>query len=299
VAVDLGVPFLGCANHKLNLTICLWIQNYPQLPATIERVSSVMKRAGTVKGAAKIPQVRSHSTDDINDNDASCLSTFTMISRLLKIQSQLREFDELAEFLPTQEVEMDILSTAHLSLSKFYQVRVMLQREGVSFVEVRHLFDAVLDDFPELGHHHLSDSATIVTNPIFEKAIMRIAEDMYLTEEQQSTVEALRRSVVHNNDNGAMPKVGSGSDDEGGQRESDNHTLKVEQQIKRQKWAIETGEHYINLDVLPGTSVNSEKLATDVLLNTRHTTSPHVFEALLFLKVNRTLLNFHDVVWPA
>jgi hypothetical protein len=170
----------------------------------------------------------------------------------------------------------------------------MLQRQGIPFVEVRHLFDAVLEDFPELGYHHLSDSAAIVTNPIFEKAIMRIAEGMYLTEEQQSAVECLLRSVVHN-DNGAMPKVGSGSDDEGGQRESDNYALKVERRIKRQKWAIETGDHYINLDVLPGTSVNSEKLAKDVLLNTRHTTSPRVFEALLFLKVNRTLWNVHDV----
>lgn len=293
VAVDLGVPFIGCASHKLNLAVCLWIQNYPQLPAIIEKVSSVMKRARTVKGAAKLPQVWSHSTDDNNDNDASWLSTFTMLSRFLKIQSQLREFDELAEFLPTQ-VEMDILSTAHLSLSKFHQVRVMLQRQGIPFVEVRHLFDAVLDDFPELGHHHLSDSATIVTNPIFEKAIMRIAEGMYLTEEQQSAVECLLRPVVQN-DNGAMPKVGSGSDDESGQRESDNYALKVERRIKRQKWAIETGEHYINLDVLPGTSVNSEKLAKDVVLNTRRTTSPRVFEALLFLKVNKTLWNVHDV----
>jgi hypothetical protein len=124
--------------------------------------------------------------------------------------------------------------------------------------------------------------------PIFEKAIMRIAEGMYLTEEKQSTVECLLRSVVHNH-NGAMSKVDSGSDDEGGQRESNNYALKMEGRIKRQMWPIETGEHFINLDFLPGTSVNSEKLAKDVLLDTRHTTSPRVFEALLFLKVNRML----------
>jgi hypothetical protein len=149
----------------------------------------------------------------------------------------------------------------------------MLQRQGIPFVEVRHLFDAVLDNFPELGHHHLSDSAIIVTSPIFEKAIIRIAEGMNLTEEQQSTVERALCSVVHN-DKGAMPKVGSGSDDEGGQRESNNYALKVERQIKRREWAVETGELNVNLDVLPGTSVNSAKL---MICSTRGTPPPRVY----------------------
>ena len=51
---------------------------------------------------------------------------------------------------------------------------------------------------------------------------------------------------------------------------------------------------YISLDVLPGTSVNCERLfslAKFILLDTRKRTSPKLFEALILLKVNRSFRN--------
>ena len=51
---------------------------------------------------------------------------------------------------------------------------------------------------------------------------------------------------------------------------------------------------YIDLIVLPGTSVNSKRLfsaAKFMLSNTRKQTSPKLFEALLLLKVNRNKWN--------
>ena len=51
---------------------------------------------------------------------------------------------------------------------------------------------------------------------------------------------------------------------------------------------------YISLDVLPGTSVNCERLfslAQFILLDTRKRTSPKLFEALILLKVNRSFWN--------
>lgn len=49
---------------------------------------------------------------------------------------------------------------------------------------------------------------------------------------------------------------------------------------------------YMNLDILPGTSVTCERLfslAKHVLTDTRKRTSPALFEALMLLKVNRDL----------
>jgi hypothetical protein len=51
---------------------------------------------------------------------------------------------------------------------------------------------------------------------------------------------------------------------------------------------------YIDLNVLPGTSVNCERLfsaAKFILSDTRKRTSPKLFEALLLLKVNRNKWN--------
>jgi hypothetical protein len=51
---------------------------------------------------------------------------------------------------------------------------------------------------------------------------------------------------------------------------------------------------YIDLKVLPGTSVNCKQLfnaAKFMLINTRNRTSPKLFEALLLLKVDRNKWN--------
>ena len=55
---------------------------------------------------------------------------------------------------------------------------------------------------------------------------------------------------------------------------------------------------YIDLEMLPGTSVNFERLflaAKFILSNTRKRTSPTLFEALLLLKVNSSYWNVYSV----
>jgi hypothetical protein len=55
---------------------------------------------------------------------------------------------------------------------------------------------------------------------------------------------------------------------------------------------------YCNLDMLPGTSVNCERLfslAKHILTDTRKRTSPALFEALLLLKVNKRFWNEYSV----
>ena len=55
---------------------------------------------------------------------------------------------------------------------------------------------------------------------------------------------------------------------------------------------------YMNLDMLPGTSVNCERLfsqAKFILSDTRKWTNPTLFEALLLLKVNASSWNLFSV----
>jgi hypothetical protein len=72
-----------------------------------------------------------------------------------------------------------------------------------------------------------------------------------------------------------------------------SYSQKLQQQLKRQKRSLlnDGPADYICLDILPGTSVNCERLfstAKFILSNTRKRTSPSLFEALLLLKVNST-----------
>jgi hypothetical protein len=133
MAGDLDVPLLGCGSHKFNLSVRTWIKQQPHLLSIIGKVASVMKKASTLKIAAKLGKLTAYST--VCENDTRWLSTFQMLSRFFKIQQQLGVIVELLELLPTH-VEINILSKALRSLSKFNQITVMLQRDGISFVEV-------------------------------------------------------------------------------------------------------------------------------------------------------------------
>jgi hypothetical protein len=54
-------------------------------------------------------------------------------------------------------------------------VTVMLQKEGITFLQVREIFDAVMEDYPVFSGY-LGDSAEIVENKMFEKSIVKIAK---------------------------------------------------------------------------------------------------------------------------
>ena len=133
MAGDLDVPLLGYGSHKFNLAVRSWIKQQPHLLSIIGKVASVMKKASTLKIAAKLGKLTAYST--VCENDTRWLSTFQMLSRFFKLQQQLGVIVELLELLPTH-VEINILSKALRSLSKFNQITVMLQRDGISFVEV-------------------------------------------------------------------------------------------------------------------------------------------------------------------
>ena len=85
-------------------------------------------------------------------------------------------------------------------------------------------------------------------------------------------------------------------------RSTRSYSEVLKRKLKRQK--RETGAEqarknlYVNLDTLPGTSVNCERLfsqAKFILTDTRKRTSPNLFEALLLLKVNATYWNQFSV----
>jgi hypothetical protein len=95
----------------------------------------------------------------------------------------------------------------------------------------------------------------------------------------------------------AYPAADELVQDEQGLSNVDNQNVsyleEVQQKLKRQRieqLQAEKAKVYIDLSIVPGTSVNCKQLfstAKFILSNTRKQTSPKLFEALLLLKVNR------------
>ena len=280
----LKVPLLGCGSHKFNLAVRKWITNQPHLVKIIATVAGVMKKASTLKASAELRKLTKLHT--VKENDTRWSSTFAMIERFIRIKGLLEKVVVLKPLMTTIHDD-DQLAQAFVHLKQFNQITIMLQKEGITFLRVREIFDTILEDYPELDGH-IGAEAEIIVNVAFEKAVMKIAKGHLLSEDERELVKGLLRPVHPNGSTaGSFDGVAtSGVEDEC------SYAQKIEARLKRRKINNDDiASQYVNLDLLAGTSVACERLfsaAKHILTDTRKSTSPAVFEAILMLKVNRS-----------
>jgi hypothetical protein len=288
LARKLDIPLLGCGAHKLNLAIRAWILEQPGFLEAIEKVSKLMSKARTTKNSAKLRALTNLKA--IKDNETRWTSTFRMVERFLRLKDEFTKVDTLDSYIPSAS-EVRTLETNFEFLKKFNLLIKDIQRTGMSFIEVRLLFDFILADHPTLGPH-LRHDASIVQDVPFETALMKLHSGTPLTVEEQETVARLR-----------IPTV-AGDDEQGQQQDDETRELsyleKVQIQLKRRRLnEFSTEQHqYMNLEHLPGTSVTLERLfssAKFVLTDARNRTSPVLFEALIFLQKNRQFWDVNSV----
>lgn len=253
-----------------------------------------MKKACTLKIASQLRDLTDYAA--VRDNDTRWSSTYNMIQRFLKIKTELSTIVELLSLFPNH-LEVEVLSRACNTMKKFDSVTVMLQRDGMTFVKSRDIFDLFLRDFPEFKHY-IADDAAIVEDEVFERTVMRIARGLPLSEEERIAGLKLLRPDDPNVQTDEDTSFRDDAEDHLQGEESYSQAL--ERQLKRQRRITESerSDCYINLDMLPGTSVNCERLfsaAKFILSDTRKRTSPTLFEALLLLKVNASYWNVVSV----
>ena len=245
----------------------------------------MMKKSATLKVSAKLRQLTKLAV--VRENTTRWSSTYLMIDRNFKIQMQLSALVELLTLLPTP-IEVDALSRAGFKcLQKFQDITIMLQRDGIPFSEMRGILNLLIIDFPEM-EHHLGRTSSLVINPDFEEGIMGIAKGTTtLTAAQLVAVSSLVKMEM------PVYMTESDSDDE-----DVSYAVRVAKRLKQEEMETIKREQFVNLDVIPGTSVNCERLfslAKNILTDTRKCTAPVLFEALLFLIVNKNLWDAYSV----
>jgi hypothetical protein len=253
-----------------------------------------MKKASTLKVAAQLRNLTSYVP--VKENDTRWSSSFRMVDRFLKIQAELSGVVDLLSLLPNH-LEVDFLARSFIFMKKFDSITVVLQREGMTFVESREIFDLFLKDFPDF-EHHLGNDANIVTDSVFEKSVVQIARGLPLTDEQKQAATVLLRpeEPMPGDDDLLVSMEQSTQDDE-----EKLYAQAIQQKLTRQRREATNWQSphlYINFDILPGTSVDCERLfssAKFILSDTRKRTSPQLFEAILLLKVNSSLWNAFSV----
>ena len=91
-----------------------------------------MKKAPTLKVAAKLRNLASYCA--VCENNTRWSSAFQMVQRFVNIKKDLSLVVELLLLL-SNHLEIAYLREAFKSQKKFDSITVMLQREGMSFVE--------------------------------------------------------------------------------------------------------------------------------------------------------------------
>ncbi|KAG3191728.1 hypothetical protein PC128_g10802 [Phytophthora cactorum] len=94
-----------------------------------------------------------------------------MIKGLFALESELRRVHEIE--MPRQS-DLYILRDLLPTLSKF-DCHGGPSKKGLSFGSARGTIDELLEDYPE-PNHYLAQDASIVQNPLFESAIVKVLD---------------------------------------------------------------------------------------------------------------------------
>jgi hypothetical protein len=142
-------------------------------------VASVMRKASTLKVSAQLRKPLSLHT--VKESNTRWSSTFNMVARFFQIQTELS-----ADACGIQSVGKGLCSS-----QAFQPNHGLAARGGNNMLRVQEIFDTMLEeDYPELSGHLAADTE-IVENVEFERAVVKIAKGLILTEERRESVRGL------------------------------------------------------------------------------------------------------------
>lgn len=186
-ATKLQVPLIGCASHRFNLAVCLFLSESDDL---IFQVQSLMIQLRYPNNAAELS--RHTEKMPVRANVTRWYSVFEMLDRYIEIRDAIKEVPAVDERLPRGSAYRRIVSL-HQKLKELNSVCVKLQHHKRTLGEVRALlFDASLEKYP-ITEKHLKAGAKIVHSPVFESAVVKITTSLPLTAAKQKTIEPFRR----------------------------------------------------------------------------------------------------------
>ena len=139
---------IGCASHHFNIAVKNYLKDYE---ITLQKIHELMKKLKTLKKAAYLR--RFTTLVPITRNKTRWSSTFDMLERFFDIKNFLdRSDDDLYSLMPTANEEV-LLEKLLVDLADLDSVTKELQRDDISLLVVRDLFNGAMETFPSLSSH--------------------------------------------------------------------------------------------------------------------------------------------------
>ena len=275
-------PIIGCASHRFNLAVDCWLEKNPRYMEIIELVWEVMKKARTLKVAAKLRDLECLAAVEYVKTRWS--SKWAMLHRYIKIEDTIKSVGDLEDMALTGSKKRALMELAG-HFGKFNSVTKALQTKLVPLHVIRDVFDSIIEDYPAMKRH-LQPNASCLNNPHFESGVVKIlkqrAEEM--TEEEIAECYHLRKDQIYRiEDNSELEEIECTKD------KASKPKSYFEICYKKKKKSEDSNSSYIDCTCISGTSNSCERLFSEckyVLQDHRRSLSPYMFECLMYLKKN-------------
>lgn len=273
IATKLDVPLVGCASHRLNLAVNKFLSGYSEL--ILNPIQNLMVALRTANNAAQLR--RYTDLRAVRSNATRWSSVFQMVDRYIKIRDAILRVEAVEDLVPDRPLHRRIVSL-HTKLVELDSVCVKLQYQRRTLGEVRLLFDACVEKYNVMDEH-LNASADIVHSPEFERAVVKLTNDLPLSTTDRKWLEPF-----------TLPPQTTPEPE----KETDFATA-VLRRAKKPRTSERAPVGYKALArCIPPTSNHCERLFSEckyVLSPHRSSLLPANFELLMFLKSNRDLWN--------
>ena len=279
----LRVPLLGCASHKLNLAVSKLYEGEDDL---LDVVQNLMKKLRTLKNSSRLRKVSGYAACLRNDTRWNSVhhswKRYLLLSPVLTCDNFN---DDVTDLLPSVPQHRRIAQVTS-DLAKCNEVALMLQKSSVDHYVVRSMFDKLIENFPDM-EQYLGANATITTDPLFERAVVKIQSQLEntLTVAESKTVKGYLLAAHKDDD--------SSGDDETGETGGFAVDIVREAVAKKAKNSRRATK-YRSMNHLVTTSNIVERLfsrAKLIMRDQRKLMEPQHLELLLFLRCNKFLWN--------
>jgi hypothetical protein len=304
ISNDLKIPLLGCNSHRLNLAVQRFLGlshndgdaadqrtiEQVQRRFLLDKLSALMSKLKTIKGKAKLAKYTDFVA--LKANATRWNGNYRMVKRFNEFKADIERFlgDEaeggalqntIALAMPTALEQLDI-KLLEKALNDFQSVSLELQKKdgAVTLLEVRVLFDCLIDTYGDAFMHYLSPTASIVNNPAFETAIVKLLRNEAPLNDSDKA--QLSRFEVQNGNN----EHNTATD---GMEEEEELEVGVLAALKNHRKRQRENQLYIDMKLLPVTSNIVERFFSQVKLTLtylRNSLLPSTLEIVMFLKLN-------------
>ncbi len=192
IARKVNRPLVGCSSHIFNLCVENLLKPHEDV---IDKLNKLMKKVRALLIAGTL---RQHTSLGAKCNNSICWSsTAAMISRYLEIKSILVviKVDE-SDNVTLSYREDKAIGKFWTDLKDLNSVTIALQRDNLTFANVRCLFDSIIERLPSIKSR-LHARASIVRDPDFEQELTKNQEERIksMTKSKKETVACFKLSV--------------------------------------------------------------------------------------------------------